>query len=72
MPALREQRRDGGERIGGIVGYPLRKLYEEVAFIAYHFHWSADSVMEMEHADRRRWVGEISTINQLRNEGSTA
>nr|WP_257785103.1 DUF6760 family protein [Rhodococcus sp. WB1] len=42
-----------------------------MAFIAYHFHWSVDSVMQMEHADRRRWVGEISAINQIRNEGST-
>jgi hypothetical protein len=47
-------------------------LYEEVAFIAYHFHWSAESVMQMEHADRRRWVAEISAINHLRNEGGTA
>ncbi len=69
---MRAQFRDGGERTGGIVGYLLSKLYEEVAFIAYHFHWSAESVMQMEHADRRRWVAEISAINHLRNEGGTA
>jgi hypothetical protein len=42
-------------------------LYEEVAFIAYHFHWGADSVLTMEHGDRRRWVREISAINERRN-----
>jgi hypothetical protein len=36
----------------------------EVAFIAYHFHWSPGEILELEHADRRRWVAEISTINQ--------
>jgi len=42
-------------------------LYEEVAFIAYHFHWQAEAVLNMEHADRRRWVREISAINERRN-----
>jgi hypothetical protein len=38
-----------------------------VAFIAYHFNWSHDEVMTMEHADRRRWVEEISDINRQIN-----
>jgi uncharacterized protein DUF6760 len=42
-------------------------LYEEVAFIAYHFHWPAESILNLEHADRRRWVKEISSINERRN-----
>ena len=58
---------DGVERRGGVVGYPLKLLYEEVAFIAYHFHWRADDVLNMEHGDRRRWVREISAINERRN-----
>lgn len=57
----------GVERRGGVVGYPLKLLYEEVAFIAYHFHWGADAVLTMEHADRRRWIREISAINERRN-----
>jgi len=40
----------------------------EVAFIAYHFHWAHDEVMALEHADRRRWVQEISAINSRMNE----
>jgi len=28
--------------------------------------------MDLEHADRRRWVTEISAINQRINEGSPA
>lgn len=49
------------------MGYPLDQLYREVAFVAYHFHWSHDQVMELEHRDRRRWVAEISEINRAMN-----
>jgi hypothetical protein len=49
------------------VGYPLEQLNEEVAFIAYHFHWSQTEIMDLEHADRRRWVTEISAINERMN-----
>lgn len=59
---------DGAARAGGVVGYPLKQLYEEVAFVAYHFHWGQAEVMEMEHGDRRRWVSEISGINGRMNE----
>jgi hypothetical protein len=36
--------------------------------VAYHFHWPLDQVMALEHADRRRWVEEISAINRRLNE----
>jgi hypothetical protein len=49
------------------VSYPLDRLAEEVAFLAYHFHWSHDEVMALEHTDRRRWVAEISALNQRMN-----
>jgi hypothetical protein len=52
------------------VGYPLETLYEEVAFIAYHFHWPHGEVLTLEHAERRRWVKEISEINTRLNEES--
>ena len=59
----------GGGGVGGIVGYPLEQLQQEVAFIAYYFHWSLDQILELQHFDRRGWVEEISAINrQLREE----
>ena len=45
-------------------GYPLDRLNEEIAFIAYHFHWSYDEIMSLEHPERQKWVEEISKINQ--------
>ena len=60
--------RDGGGPCGGILGYPLEPLYQEVAFVAYHFHWPRSEVMALEHADRRRWVQEIAAINRRMND----
>ena len=57
-------RRGHGGRRGGIVGYPLERLHEEVAYIAYHFHWPMDDILRLEHPDRRRWVEEIGKINK--------
>ena len=49
------------------MGYPLDQLYEEVAFVTYHFNWPHQDIMNLEHADRRRWVKEISKINNRMN-----
>lgn len=59
---------DGAEWRGGVIGYPLAQLYGEVAFVAFHFHWPHDQIMNFEHADRQRWVAEISSINRQLNE----
>ena len=32
--------------------------------MAYHFHWSHEEIMNMEHKERQRWVEEISKINR--------
>jgi hypothetical protein len=56
--------RCGGGTSGGIIGYPLNRIYEEVAFIAYHFHWSFEEIVNMDHRERQRWCEEISRINQ--------
>ena len=50
------------------MGYPLDRLVEEVAFLAYHFHWEHDALMSLEHGDRRRWVEAVSSINEGMNE----
>jgi hypothetical protein len=51
-----------------VIGYPLEDLYREVAYIAYHFHWPLDEILEMEHRERHIWVKEISGINKRINE----
>lgn len=51
------------------MSYPLAQAMEEVAFIAYHFHWSHAESMALEHRQRRRWVAEISKLNRIASEG---
>jgi hypothetical protein len=60
--------RGGYSKPGGIDGYPLERIYEEVAYLAYHFHWTAETVLAMEHSERRRWVEEVAAINKKLNE----
>lgn len=44
------------------------RLFEEIAYIAYHFHWSFDEILDLEHPLRQRFVEEIGRINQRLNE----
>jgi len=44
--------------------YAPERLYEEVAYIAYHFHWSMNEILDMAHPTRVRFVEEIGKINQ--------
>ena len=37
-----------------MIGHPSDRLFEEVAYVAYHFHWSHDEVMRLEHHERWR------------------
>jgi len=49
-------------------GYPRDQLYREIAFISYYFHWQHETVMNLEHSERRRWCEEISKINRELNQ----
>lgn len=49
------------------MSYPLKSIFKEVAFIAYHFHWDRERVLEMSHKERHLWVQEISEINEKIN-----
>ncbi|MBL7494822.1 hypothetical protein I6A84_43880 [Frankia sp. CNm7] len=44
--------------------YPSDRLHEEVAYVAFHFHWQRDDILRLEHRERQRWVAEIARINQ--------
>lgn len=42
---------------------------EEIAYIAYHFHWQRDEILDLTHGERQEWVTEIARINTRVNEG---
>ena len=48
--------------------YATDRLFEEVAYVAYHFHWSLDDILSMEHEERHIWLREIARINKEINE----
>jgi hypothetical protein len=54
-----------------MTGHPSDVLFEEVAYIAYHFHWDRDRVLDLSHPERRRWVEEIAAINRRLSEPSS-
>jgi hypothetical protein len=39
------------------------RLWEEIVYIAYHLHWSLDSILELDHQTRARVINEIAGIN---------
>jgi hypothetical protein len=39
--------------------YATDRLLDEVAYVAYHFHWAQAEVLDLEHPDRQRYVEQI-------------
>jgi hypothetical protein len=45
------------------VTYAPERLYAEVAYLAYYLHWSRDDLLDLEHAERQRFVAEVAALN---------
>ena len=43
--------------------YATDRLYEEIAYVAYYLHWSRDEILDLEHAERQRFVREVGALN---------
>ncbi|MFJ3821328.1 DUF6760 family protein [Streptomyces nodosus] len=44
--------------------YATDRIHEEVAYLAYHFHWSLDQILDLEHPDRLRYVHYVARLNE--------
>ncbi|MGA5452238.1 DUF6760 family protein [Streptomyces umbrinus] len=42
--------------------YATDRLNEEIAYVAYHFHWSLEEILDLEHQDRRRFTEQIASL----------
>jgi hypothetical protein len=51
------------------VTYATDRLHEEIAYVAFHFHWSLEHILDLEHPDLRRYVGEIAKLNTRISQG---
>ena len=40
--------------------YASDRLHEEIAYVAYHFHWPLGEILDLEHPTRQRFVSEIA------------
>jgi len=50
------------------VTYATDRLFEEVAYVGYYLHWPLDSILDMEHPVRRRFVEEVGKFNRQLSE----
>jgi hypothetical protein len=44
-------------------------LLEEAARLAYHFHWQLDTILDLEHADRRKFLAQADALAGSGSEG---
>jgi len=47
--------------------YPSPQLVDEVAYVAYYFHWPLESILALEHPVRRSFIDAIGSINRQIN-----
>ncbi len=47
-----------------MITYPASRLFEEMAFLAYYFHWPRSEVMNLAHGERQEWCARVSGINK--------
>jgi hypothetical protein len=45
----------------------LKSLKEEIAFLAYYFHWPYSEIISLSHKDRISYCDEVSKINKKLN-----
>lgn len=40
----------------------MARVYREIAFLGRNVHWTLEELMNLDHAERLRWVREVSTV----------
>jgi hypothetical protein len=60
---VRVHGRRRGERPGGVLTYAADRLLEEVAYVAYHFHWPLADILDLEHPLRQQFLEHIDRLN---------
>jgi hypothetical protein len=45
-----------------MMGPSSEDLLTETARLAYHLHWPLDTILDLEHADRRRFLAEVEAM----------
>jgi hypothetical protein len=40
-----------------------REMYAEMATLALRLGWARDTLLDLEHRERRRWLGEVAGLD---------
>jgi len=48
-----------------MTGPSPRELLAETARLAHHFHWPLDSILDLEHRDRRLFLAEAQSLSSF-------
>lgn len=49
--------------------YGAETIYDEVAYVAFHFGWAREEILDLEHAERARYVAQIDRLTGVRRHG---
>ncbi|MFX0594699.1 DUF6760 family protein [Melissospora conviva] len=49
--------------------YGADRIYREVSYVAYHFHWPLEAILDLEHPERLRYIDQIADINTRISQG---
>jgi hypothetical protein len=49
--------------------YATGRLVEDVAYVAYHLHWSLDSILDLDHGFRQRVIEAVAELEQRSGNG---
>jgi hypothetical protein len=49
--------------------YATEQLVEDVAYVAYHLHWSLDSLLDLDHRFRQRVIEAVAELEQRARTG---
>lgn len=48
----------------GLSHYRVQELWQEIAYLGYHLHWDLNTLLDMEHGDRRLMVRQVHELNE--------
>ncbi|MEM7092081.1 MAG: hypothetical protein AAF567_03690 [Actinomycetota bacterium] len=48
----------------GLSHYRAQELWQEIAYLGYHLHWDLNTLLDMEHKDRRFMVRQVAELNE--------
>ncbi|CAO5238231.1 DUF6760 family protein [Frankia sp. AgKG'84/4] len=50
--------------------YAAEHLHEQAAYLAFHLHWPLPDILDLEHADRQRYLAETAALVARAHDGS--